>query len=677
MRFPHMRLIEAALILTAATGWANGVDGEAKIDDTEGSNEAFAGEVSVVAAYRADADSPVTHTNVPKEEIKRKAFGQEPSLLLADTPSVTFSSDSGGVTGYSYFRLRGIDQTRVNMTLDGVPLNEPEDQGVYFSNYPDFLSSVDSIQIQRGVGTSTNGTASFAGSLLFETPNLTGERRVDVGVGYGSQRTKRVYAEVSTGLGADASLRFRTSQLASAGFKHHSGNDSESLFIGSQWAKGRHLLKLSGFVGHQENQLAWLGVPAEDLKRDPRTNGNTPEETDRFTQALIMLRHSIALSASTAVTSCVYYNHLDGDYNFDLDNFLGLGPGSELYNYDFRSEFIGGFANFTHTGRGFELSGGLHVNRYQRRHKGSERSAGPLYENTGFKDEAAAFIKAGVSVGEWLLFGDLQLREASFAYQGSVAMDSLAWSFLNPRIGVSRYLGDTVLVYYSAGATGREPTRNDLFGGYDDLGLDDDGNPLLLNIPPEYVVDHELGIRASGSLWSLAANLYWMDFDDEITLNGQFGPNGLPLHSNVADSFRRGIEIEGRLVVGGGVTLINNSSVSRNLIREEGVAFEPVLTPRVLVNQEVLLERDRFSVSLLGRYQGKSWVDFANSVGLPSYLAVDATIGVTRGHFRVHLRGLNLLDNRALVSGAIRADNVPVFFVHPSRGIFLTVRWIS
>lgn len=668
----------AAVVMIAVGGVGVGAVEERAGEESEDPPEAvFVDETSVTAAYRAEADTPVTHTDIPAEDLERKSFGQEPPLLLAETPSVTFSTDSGGIAGYSYFRLRGIDQTRVNMTLDGVPLNEPEDQGVYFSNFPNFLSSVRSIQVQRGVGTSSNGVASYAGSILFETPSLTGGPQAAVGMGLGSQGTERVYAEISTDLGAGASSFLRASHLSSEGFKHHSGNESESVFFSVGWPTGRHLLKLTGFAGHQENGLAWLGVPFNELEQDRRANGNTPEETDRFTQSLTMLQHSVGVSTSTTVASCVYFNSLDGDYDFDLDNFLGLGPGSELYNYDFRSRFLGGFANLTHAGRGFEVSGGVHVNRYQRRHRGSGRSAGPLYENTGYKDEASAFGKLGVTVGRWLLFGDVQVRTASFDYRGSVAIDRLRWSFVNPRLGMSGRLSDGLLVYYSVGRTGREPTRNDLFGGYDDLGVDNDGNPLLVDLPQEEVLDHELGLRITGRRWSMSSNLYWMQFANEIVLNGQFGPNGLPLHSNVADSFRSGLEFEARLEVGGGIALVHSSALSHNRIREAGVSFEPVLTPEVVVNQEVALERGRLTASLRGRYQSGSWVDFANAVELPSFAVMDVTVGVRYGQFRFDLHGLNLLDERATIFGSIRADGVPGYFVHPPRSVFAAVRWTS
>jgi iron complex outermembrane receptor protein len=665
------------IAFAAAPLWADERDDGVLEPEEQGSEVqgVFAGEASITAPYRAQFETPVTHTDLSEEAIERRNFGQEPSILLSEAPAMTFATDSGGIAGYSYFRLRGIDQTRVNMTLDGVPLNEPEDQGVYFSNYPDFLNSVAAIQIQRGVGTSSNGVASYAGSLLFETKRPGKTRAAEIGIGAGSHGTRRIYAEVSTPMGNSSGLYVRGSSLSSDGFKHHSGNDSDSLFFATDWAAGKHQIKVTGFAGHQENQLAWLGVPAEELRRDRRANGNTEEETDRFTQALLTVQHSVALSDSTTIASSIYFNHLNGDYDFDLDNFLGLGPGEDLYNYDFRSRFFGGFVNLSHVGPAIEFSAGVHANTYERRHRGSERSLGVLYENTGFKDEISAFAKAGVPVGDWLLFGDLQVRETSFTYDGTVEIDRLKWSFFNPRAGVSWRMDERLIAYFSVGGTSREPTRNDLFGGFDDLGVDDNGEPLLLDIPPESVVDYELGLRAVGALWDARVNVYWMVFEDEITLSGQFGPNGLPLHSNVASSFRRGLELEARADIGRGFTVIHSSSFSQNQITEAAERFEPVLSPEVVINQEVAFERDGFNASLIARYQGRSWIDFANTEEIGGSWTIDSRLGVGLGRFRIDLHGVNLLDEEAEASGAIRADGVPVFFVHPPRSVFATVRW--
>jgi iron complex outermembrane receptor protein len=179
----------------------------------------------VVISYQADKRTPITFQNIYSKEIKAKSTGQEPSFLLSETPSITNYSDAGNSQGYSYFRLRGIDQTRINMTLDGVPLNEPEDQGAYFSNYPDILNSVSKIQIQGGVGTSKNGVASYGGSVQLFSPNLTDSTKTTFGLGFGSFNSLRVFGEYNSGIKNKKALYVRASQIYSDGYKYNSSNN--------------------------------------------------------------------------------------------------------------------------------------------------------------------------------------------------------------------------------------------------------------------------------------------------------------------------------------------------------------------------------------------------------------------------------------------------------------------
>ena len=186
----------------------------------------------VVVTYQADKLTPVTFQNISGKELQAKSTGQEPSYLLAQTPSITVYSDAGSTQGYSYFRMRGIDQTRINISLDGVPLNEPEDQGAYFSNYPDIMNSVSKIQIQRGIGTSKNGVGSYAGSVQLFSPNLFDSTYTTVGFGYGSFNSHRVFAEYNSGVKNKKAFYVRASQIYSDGYKYHSSNNSQSVFMG-------------------------------------------------------------------------------------------------------------------------------------------------------------------------------------------------------------------------------------------------------------------------------------------------------------------------------------------------------------------------------------------------------------------------------------------------------------
>jgi len=435
----------------------------------------------VIISYQADPLTPVTFQNLSIAEIKAKSVGQEPSFLLSETPSITNYSDASSGQGYSYIRLRGIDQTRINITLDGVPLNEPEDQGAFFSNYADILNSVSKVQIQRGVGTSQNGVASFGGSVALFTPNLQDTSHGSLGFGYGSFNSYRAFGTYHTGLKNRKALYVRASHIHSDGFKYNAFNNSQSIFMSGGLFFDKSNLKLNFLTGQQRNGMAWLGVSDSLIQLDKRTNANSEQEQDRFIQSLAQLQHNWQISPSSSLQSSLYYTFLTGNYDFDLNNFLGFPSTEELFNYDFQSGFTGFYSNYTLSKQQLNWTVGVHGNTYNRRHIGSEKSLGELYQNTGFKQEASAFSKINYALEQFTFFADIQYRYVNFDYEGNVPLPSLNWQFLNPKAGVLLRLNDQASLYYSIGGTGREPTRNDMFGGNDDLLADSLGNAIISN----------------------------------------------------------------------------------------------------------------------------------------------------------------------------------------------------
>ncbi|MBT34523.1 MAG: TonB-dependent receptor [Thalassobius sp.] len=629
---------------------------------------------TTIQAYRAYESTPVTFKNISKKEIDLLNTGQEPSIILSYTPSINSYSDAGNYQGYSYFRLRGIDQTRVNMTLDGIPLNEPEDQGAYFSNYPDFFNSINSIQIQRGVGTSTNGVASYAGSINFQSPNFLAKQSMAVGANYGSFNTYRLFAEYNSGLQKDKAIYTRVSHLNSDGYKYHSGNESNSAFVSAGLFKEKHQLKFTGFIGNQKNELAWIGVPLETINKEPRTNADS-DEHDSFLQGLMSLQHSWTLDKNIVLNNTVYYNFLDGNYDFDLNNFLGFPSTEEMYNYDFRHNFIGYFSNINWYLDNLKIDAGIHLNTFNRRHIGSERSLGKLYENTGYKNEFSTFVKARYSINNFVLFGDVQYRHTNFDYEGSVDFEQISWNFINPKVGVSYFLDEETSIYASFGTSGREPTRNDLFNGEDDLLANEDGSAAFTNVEPEEVQNYEAGLKLMHDRWHLLANVYYMNFKNEIVLNGQYGPNGLPLHSNVAKSFRSGVELDFKVKILEDFYYTNTSSYSYNRIQENEIEFSPILTPTVIVNQSIGFQKNALQAGMFFKYQNESYIDFENSYQTPSYFTIDIFGSYTYKSldFRV---GVNNLTNRTIISnGYIGLDGTPLYFVQAPINFTTGITW--
>jgi len=628
----------------------------------------------VIVTYQADKLTPITFQNLSSIDLKAKSTGQEPSFLLSELPSITVYSDAGNTQGYSYFRMRGIDQTRINITLDGVPLNEPEDQGAYFSNYPDILNSVSKIQIQRGVGTSKNGVASYGGSVQLFSPNLYDSTKKTFGIGYGSFNSLRAFGEFNSGIKNKKALYVRASQVYSDGYKYNSSNNSQSVFINSGLFYDKAAWKINLLAGHQQNQLAWLGVSDSLISTDRKTNANKNEK-DKFTQCLVQLQNSWRPNTVSTIQTSVYYTFVNGNYDFNLNNFLGLPTTSELYNYAFQSNLIGVFSNYTFSKKRFNWTTGIHGNIYDRQHLGSEKTLGQLYKNTGYKNEVSVFTKVDYTIKKITFFADIQYRYSTFDYNGTVSFDKMNWHFINPKAGLSYAIKENSTLYYSIGKTGREPTRNDLFGGNDDLLADSLGNAIVSIKTPEYVLNQELGFRHQSQKLNFNLNLYYMDFKNEIVLDGKFGPNGLALTNKVEQSFRTGIELSVTYKINKNFSLIKNSSFNYSRIKEQKEVFTPILTPPIIINQEAVYFYKRFSIALSARYQDKSYIDFANTSTVKNYFLINARVQYNIKGFQFCVFLNNISNTQYFNNGYVDFDGSKKYFVQAPTNFHASIKY--
>jgi iron complex outermembrane recepter protein len=628
----------------------------------------------VVVTYLADKLTPVTFQNLSGKDLRAKSTGQEPSYLLSQTPSITVYSDAGSTQGYSYFRMRGIDQTRINISLDGVPLNEPEDQGAYFSNYPDIINSVSKVQIQRGNSISKNGSASYGGSVELFSPNLNDSAYTTVGLGYGSFNSDRVFVEFNSGVKTNEAFYIRASQVYSDGYKYNSSNNAQSAFISGELFYDKSTLKINALIGHQQNQLAWLGVPETLIEKDPRTNADT-NERDNFTQAMVQLQYSLHSNSESTLQSTVYYTFLNGNNDFNMNTYLGLPPTNQLYNYAFLSNLIGVFSNYTLSKKSFNWTTGINGDLYARRHIGSETTVGELYQNTGDKNEISAFTKLDYTIHQLTFFVDVQLRYTSFVYHGDVPLNEIDWHFINPKAGLSYQANDHLTFYYSIGRTGREPTRNDMFGGNDNLLADSAGHAIISTTTPEYVVDQELGLRQQSGNINLNLNFYYMRFKNEFVLNGQLGPNGLALTSEVDQSYRSGAELTITYKLDDYIRLINNSAYNYSRIVEQNESFTPILTPPVIINQEVTYSRKKYLVGLSCRYQGKSFIDFANNAQINQYVILDARAQYNMKHFQIGFFVYNITNAKYFNNGYVDPDGTKKYFVQSPTNFYTSIKY--
>jgi iron complex outermembrane receptor protein len=628
----------------------------------------------LVVTYQADKLTPVTFQNISGKDLKAKSTGQEPSYLLSETPSITVYSDAGSTQGYSYFRVRGIDQARINISLDGVPLNEPEDQGAYLSNYPDIINSISRIQIQRGIGTSKNGVASYGGSVQLFSPNLYDSTHTIIGFGYGLFGGHRIFGEFNSGIKNNKAFYIRASQVYSDGYKYNSSNNSQSVFMSGELIKDKSTFKINTLIGHQQNQLAWLGVSEALIAQDRRTNINE-NERDNFTQALLQLQHSWHHKSTSSIQSSIYYTYLNGNNDFNLNSFLGLPSTNELYNYAFQSNLIGIFSNYTFSKKSFNWTTCIHGNVYDRRHIGSEKTQGKLYENTGYKNEISVFAKADYTINQLTFFADIQARYASFDYHGDVPLNKLDWYFINPKAGLSFAVNNHSTLYYSIGRTGREPTRNDMFEGNDNLLADALGHAIIANTYPEYVVDQELGLRHQSGKINLNLNFYYMNLKNEIVLNGQLGPNGLALTNEVDHSYRTGAELSINYKINDNIHLINNSSYNYSRIKEQTQLFTPILTPPVIINQEATYSRKSYLIGLSARYQDRSFINFSNSAQVNQYVTLNARMQYDINGFQFGIFVNNITNTKYFNNGYVDTDGTKKYFVQSPTNFNTSVKY--
>lgn len=628
----------------------------------------------VVQAIRADAKAPVTKKDVDRAEIDRQYHGQEMPALLEHTPSMTQYSDTGSGAGYSYLYLRGIQQTRINMTLDGVPLSEPEDYSLYFVDFGDFASNVESLQIQRGVGTSTVGTASYGGSINFASVDIQDRRQALGTFGVGSFDSTRASLALQSGrVGPGLAFYARGSYLDTDGFRDHSGVNQRSVFYGATRQGDRSFFKLFGFSGREKTGLAFLAVDPDTLEQDLRTNPMDTAERDAFGQDFVQAQFTRALGSSSSLAVQGYYNGAGGYYR------IWDGPSrTALLQYELDWHFVGGLVTFKHTSGRFNLTAGTHVNDFTSEHgQRVTDAASRSYTNHGHKNEANAFAKLGYDVGAWHLYGDAQLRYSRFRYEGDLELGSVDWTFFNPKLGARFDLNPALGLYASAGKATREPARADMFAGQDNPTLPYD----LAAVRPEQVWDFEAGLDYRTRRLSLQANLYAMEFRNEIALTGELSEIGLPLRRNVDRSHRRGLELDASWQALPSLRLHGNANLSESRIGtwtqfydvydEAGSYLEsvsqdhrdvrPLLTPPFVGNLGLdWTPAKGLAISAVGRYVAKAHLDNTDdeATTTPGFFDLDAVLTLDLGRFikvakpRLRVQLNNVLDNsRIYASG--------------------------
>jgi len=639
-----------------------------------------------ITAVRASGEAPIAESTLDRTRLERDYTGQDVPLTLRSAPSVTAYSESGSLLNYSYFRLRGVDQSRINITLDGVPLNEPEDQQIYFSDFPDLTSSIQSVQVQRGVGTSTYGQAAFGGSVNFASQSLAGSQPgASLLLGGGSFGTAMATLEGRTGESdRRIAVSGRLSGMRSEGYRVGSSSAANSAYLSAGYFGDRDLVKMTALTGLERNGQSYQPVTLDELRVDPRVNP-LAGVGDHYRESMATLSWTRLMSPVTSAGLTAYGFDTDGWYDYPSG-----APGPAL-RYRSSSRW-GGLVVAVHTSRGrVTLDAGAHGMAYSKEHAFDDRPdlQYPGYSNTGRKSEASAFTKVRLDAGAATLFGDLQVRTAQFTYIPTdgygLSEASQRWNFVNPRVGVTIRAMERLSFHASFGTTGREPTRGDLLAGSDDVTPDD--APALLpltRVTPEHVNDLEAGASFSVGAMSATINVYDMRFRDEIARTGATTPLGYDLRANVGRSYRRGAELDASWLVTPTVDIGVIASASRNRIevyRDEGTGdtyrnVEPILTPAFQVGHRLTWQVTRpVRLHADGRYQGRTFLAPVGDARLttPAFYVLDAGMTLDLGGRTLLLTGRNLLDRRAYPSGDVSGGE-PRYFILAPRSVDLAVR---
>lgn len=560
----------------------------------------------VVSGTRAGTGTPVSYSNISTQDIRKQNAARNIPAILQTTPSlVSFTEDGLGV-GNTYFRIRGTDATRINVTLNGMPLNNPESQEVFWVNLPDLSNSLQNIQIQRGVGTSTNGAAAFGASISLQTTDARHEAYGEASTAVGSYGTFLSNIAAGTGI-LDNGLSFdgRFSRVIGNGYIRNGSVDHTNLYMALSHYTDRQLIRLSYLKGVQHTGITWEGVSEEQMK-DPeygrRYNpageytdeaGNRlyyDNETDNYYSNILQLTLTRELSHSLFLNGGLSYNYGYGYYeNYKEDKkFSDFGlPEQTLEGVTYkRSDFIRRklmendfyVANLglSYTQNRLKLTFGGMYSYYDGDHFGRlpwmkfNQSVAENYEwyrNVGRKAEINLFTKADYQLNEQLsLFGDLQYRRINYKFSGmdDDLMDltgEFKYNFLNPKAGINLNMNERNRLYASAAVGQREPLRTDLKDGIK--------GESITPIQPERMTDYELGYqyRDTDGL-QLGANLYLMDYHNQMVQTGRLNDVGYKLMENVKDSYRAGLELEAAVPLWENKIRIDaNATFSRNKIK--------------------------------------------------------------------------------------------------------------
>ncbi len=609
-----------------------------------------------VTSLRAAERSPFTERTVTAEELEKINLGQDLPILLDQTPSVVVNSDAGAGIGYTGIRIRGTDITRINVTINGIPVNDAESQGVFFVNMPDFTSSVNSIQIQRGVGSSTNGAGAFGASININTNELRSKPYAEINNSVGSFNTFKHTLMAGTGLIDDKfTVDARLSRIRSDGFIDRAFSDLNSYYVSGAYHGKKTIIRANVFSGREQTYQAWYGVPEELLHTNRTFNiagterlGEPYEnETDNYRQdhyQLFLTRElSSKISANVGLhytRGLGYYEQYKANQRFSRYNMQNVVVGdSTITRTDLvrqlwlDNHFYGGIYSFHYNSSKLNviLGGGVHI--YEGDHYGrviwarfasDSEPNHPYYENRAIKNDANTYLKAEYSISrQTSIFADMQVRYVDYNINGFRNNPNLTtdiqYVFFNPKMGVSGTFDNKQFWYASFAVANKEPNRNDFEAGE------------IEQPTPESLYNLELGYSIPTKKARLDINGFVMYYQNQLILTGKVNDVGAYTRQNVDQSYRAGIEVSGAWNILNNLIFNANFTLSQNRIIEHDEFFDNfddgtqgsithkntdiAFSPNIISGASILYKPFKnFESELYSKYVGRQFLDNTSNI---------------------------------------------------------------
>lgn len=632
---------------------------------------AYMSDEVVVSAIRAGKDSPSTYENISGKKLNRNNMGQDIPFLLRLTPSVVVTSDAGAGVGYTGLRIRGVDLTGINVTLNGVPVNDAESQGVYFVDLPDLASSVQSMQIQRGVGTSTNGSAAFGASINIKTDAFQPNGFAEINSSAGSFNTFKNSVNFSSGLlNKHWIMTGRFSDISSDGYIDRAFSKLKSAYLSAGYFGKKNIFKAIVMLGHEKTYQAWYGVPKDSLATNRTYNpagaiynnatgkfmGYYPNQTDNYTQNYYQLHYAhqfnkkLNLAAATFLTRGYgYYESYKNNQKFSKyglnDTIIGNTTVSRtnLVRQKWLNNRFYGFNLFlNYTTKKSKLSMGGGWNQYYGDHYGKVVWAQVAllgeynrnwYFNTGIKTDYNVFAKWNYRFNKKInLMTDIQYRNIDYKINGTHddftnLTQEHRFNFLNPKAGIYYAINKISSAYFSFAVTHREPNRT----------VYRDADPGQ-KVKREKMLDYELGYKLNLKKFIFAATAYFMNYKDQLVLTGKINNVGTAIMTNVPESYRTGLEFSAAWQINKILSWNANATFSQNKIKNfteyvdnwnywDNPASQPYQYSKYLGTTNISFSPDiiagsilslkpieGFSTSWTSKYVGRQYIDNTSNI---------------------------------------------------------------